>query len=57
MGREARVLRDRRCRDCGKPILSTGRQIQNHAWVCKRVRDLGLVMPDSGQRLVEIVER
>lgn len=57
MGREARVLRDRRCRHCKRPILATGKQMQNHAWVCRRVAELGLVMPDAGQRLVTLTDR
>lgn len=57
MGREARVLRDRRCRNCKRPIIATGKQMQNHAWVCRRVAELGLVMPSEGQRLVTLTDR
>lgn len=56
MGRAARVFRDRVCGHCRKPILSTAKQLANHAWLCKRVTDLGLVMPGVLERpAVEII--
>jgi hypothetical protein len=45
MGREARVFRDRRCKNCTRPILSTAAQMQNHSWMCKFAGKLGLVLP------------
>ncbi len=55
MGREANVFRDRRCKVCQRPILSTAPQMVNHAWICRRVQKLGLVMPTIERPRVEII--
>lgn len=56
MGRESRVVRDRVCRNCRRPMLTTAPQLKNHEWVCRKVAELGLVMPPTvsapGSRII-----
>ena len=46
MGREANVVKDRVCFICGLPGLGTAKDVVEHALVCKRLKEAGLVAPD-----------
>ena len=60
MGREAKVIKDRRCKQCGTRLLATAQQLREHLTICRRAATLGLVLPGQqefgAKRLVEIWE-
>ena len=45
MGYESRVLKERRCRDCGGVLYITAPNLRSHALLCKRAKASGLVLP------------
>lgn len=48
MGREANVRRERSCKACEETFYTTADEIKDHADTCRRLKDLGLVAPSSG---------
>ena len=49
MRREARVCKLRDC-EGGHPRYATARELKEHTAICKRARDIGLVLPGNLHR-------
>lgn len=47
MGKEAKIAKERTCRQCKNTIWSTAKQLKEHARLCERVAKSGLVLPES----------
>lgn len=45
MGREAKVVKERICQHCQGIIYGTALQVAVHGDLCKRVEEVGLVLP------------
>ena len=58
MGKEAKVFRNRRCKQCNTIMLATAKQLREHLTICRRAARLGLVLPGQREfgekRLVEV---
>lgn len=45
MGQAAKLLKDRRCDHCQRPMIMTAKQMVQHALMCQRAMRAGLVLP------------
>lgn len=47
MGRESKVKKDRKCRDCGRLVRWDSKSILDHSFFCKRLGKIGLIRPGN----------
>lgn len=53
MGTEARVAKERTCRECNAKIWGTAWQLVVHADMCRRAAEVGLILPGQQPLVVE----
>lgn len=56
MDREAKAVKERKCKECGQAYFMAARELRDHAAVCKRVTAAGLIMPTVVAPKVELVK-
>lgn len=44
MGRESKISKPRKCENCGDITYSDAQELADHAKICKRATDAGLVL-------------
>ena len=55
MGREAGVRKIRKCGSCEKEAFGTAKDLQEHASLCERAKEIGLILPGIEIPTVEVI--
>lgn len=51
MPKESKVRKDRTCKSCKRLFVTDAKGLVEHALTCKRLGDLGLIMPGGIDRI------